>query len=935
MRIPSKLLLLAAAFLAFAGTLQAQGQGEIHGTVSTLDKGIKVPVDYAVVLLRNAGVYTTTDAKGNYSLKGLDPGTYELVIQLIGYENVEEKVSVKGRVRKDYVLTESTFRLEEVHVVAEASKAGEATASRISRQAIDHSQTSSLRDIMGLLPGSTITNPDLSSAHSISLRTANASDMNSLGTAIIVDGAPMSNNANMEGITAAMNGVSTPIAGTSVSAGGATPNGGIDVRQLSTDNIESVEVIRGIPSVQYGDLTSGAVIIHSKAGAEPLTVRLKSDPKIYQVAASKGIRLGEKAGDLHLSGDYAYSNAKTTESYAYYQRLNLKGLWSKRFGKLNTTSSLDLRLGKDTRDNNPDDKLTNLASGGTNLGWRINTNGTWTINKGWLKTLRYDLSNSFTYKESYHEQDNINAIAIYTTNMTDGTTVADVVGRKLYDMGGTEITAPGNSGAYAIMTPYAYFSHYDFYGKELNTFAKAYLNLFKQWGDTSEKILVGADFKSDGNLGKGLVFPKDCPPNRTNTESGYRERPLYDIPFVNQFGLFAENTFRSHVWQRALNLTAGVRFDLVNGLTALSPRVNASFDLIPDIWSLRAGYGVTAKAPTAAYLYPTNAYYDQVNINTTEAPNPADRAVMATTRIYDTANPDLEIARNRKLEVGFDLKFANRYRLSVTFYDELMKNGYTYGRTYDTFAWVPYKTWTLGGHDTAGNPLFAPEWDTHRFFSFYRPMNTAYEHHYGLEYELDLGRFSGIRTSFFLNGAWMHTMSTSSGETFALNMKEGSYVNSHVGVYDPEMRKYHYEKFLTTLRATHNIPSIGFVVTLTTQVNIFTRNWTDYHNDEAPQRYISNDDGQVYDFTAAMAADPAYKYMIGQQSDSRFIRSHTIPTVVFNLNVSKEIRNFMTASFYVNNLFNSRPLDPSEISKGSYTELNNPMYFGFEIKLKI
>ena len=166
-------------------------------------------------------------------------------------------------------------------------------------------------------------------------------------------------------------------------------------------------------------------------------------------------------------------------------------------------------------------------------------------------------------------------------------------------------------------------------------------------------------------------------------------------------------------------------------------------------------------------------------------------------------------------------------------------------------------------------------------------------------------------------------------------MKEGSYVNSHVGVYDPEMRQYHYEKFLTTLRATHNIPSIGFVVTLTTQVNILTRNWTDYHNDEAPQRYISNDDGKVYDFTAGMAADPAYKYMIGQQSDSRFIRSHTIPTVVFNLNVSKEIRNFMTASFYVNNLFNSRPLDPSEISKGSYTELNNPMYFGFEIKLKI
>ena len=84
-----------------------------------------------------------------------------------------------------------------------------------------------------------------------------------------------------------------------------------------------------------------------------------------------------------------------------------------------------------------------------------------------------------------------------------------------------------------------------------------------------------------------------------------------------------------------------------------------------------------------------------------------------------------------------------------------------------------------------------------------------------------------------------------------------------------------------------------------------------------------------------MAADPDYKYMVGQLSDSRFIVSHTIPTLMFNLNVSKEIRNFMTAAFYVNNLFNSRPLDPSEVTKGSYTELGTPMYFGFELKLKI
>ena len=936
MHIPSRTSICTVLLLLLGPVLAAQQKASIHGTVSTLEDGKRIPVDYAVVLLKPAGVYAISDQDGSYRISGLDPGTYELIIQLIGYETLDSTILVKGDMHKDFTLTQSSFRLEEVHVVAEASKAGESTASLISRQAIDHSQTSSLRDIMGLLPGASITNPDLSSAHSINLRSVNGSDMNSLGTAIIVDGAPMSNNANMEGITATMNGVSSAIAGTSVSAGGATPGGGIDVRQLSTDNIESVEVIRGIPSVQYGDLTAGAVIINSKAGVEPLTIRLKADPKIYQAALSKGFKIGRNAGDLHVSGDYAYSNAKTTESYAHYRRLNLKGLWSKRFGSLNTSSALDFRLGKDTRDKNPDDLRSNLASGGTSLGFRVNTNGTWNISRGWLKTLRYDLSHSYTYKESFHEQDNTNAIAIFTTNMTDGSTVADAVGKRLFDTGGNEITYFGsNPYAYAIMTPYAYFCHYDFYGKELSTFAKAYLNMFKQWGDTSEKIIVGADFKSEGNLGRGLVFTEGLPPNRSNTESGYRERPLYDIPFVNQTGVFAENSFRTIVLRRNFNLTAGLRLDIVNGLTALGPRINASLDLIPEKWTLRGGWGITAKAPTSSYLYPIDAYYDQVNINTSEASLPTDRTVMATTHVYSAVNPDLEIARNRKAELGFDVKIAGHYRLGVTLYDELMKNGYSFSRMSESYAWVPYKTWKIGGHDPSGAPLFSPDVDTHRFFGWYMPSNNAWEHHYGLEYELDLGRFNAIRTSFFLNGAWMHTESASSGESFSLNLKEGSYVGSNVSIYDPGVRKYHYEKFLTTLRTTHNIPSIGFVVTLTTQLNVFTRNWTEYNNDEAPQRYISVEDGKVYDFTPEMAADPEYRYMCGQLSDSRFIISHTIPTVVFNLNVTKEIRKFMTASFYVNNFFNSRPLDPSEITKGAFTELNSPMYFGFEIKIKI
>ncbi|WP_289466143.1 TonB-dependent receptor plug domain-containing protein, partial [Klebsiella pneumoniae] len=77
----------------------------------------------------------------------------------------------------------------------------------------------------------------------------------------------ISNNANLSSHNTTLAGKGTAI------GGGASATGGADVRSISTENIESVEIIRGIPSVEYGDLTSGAVIINSKAGREPLRVK--------------------------------------------------------------------------------------------------------------------------------------------------------------------------------------------------------------------------------------------------------------------------------------------------------------------------------------------------------------------------------------------------------------------------------------------------------------------------------------------------------------------------------------------------------------------------------------------------------------------------------------------------------------------------------------
>ncbi len=45
---------------------------------------------------------------------------------------------------------------------------------------------------------------------------------------------------------------------------------GVDTRNITVADIESVEVITGVPSAEYGDLNSGMVKIHTRKGENTL-----------------------------------------------------------------------------------------------------------------------------------------------------------------------------------------------------------------------------------------------------------------------------------------------------------------------------------------------------------------------------------------------------------------------------------------------------------------------------------------------------------------------------------------------------------------------------------------------------------------------------------------------------------------------------------------
>lgn len=920
---------------------QTQPKTTVTGTVyeTGADKQSH-PLPFATIYFPDYGMGATTTDEGRYTLEQVPAGRTRMLVQYVGKLPIDTLVEIRNDLKIDFTLKNEDFRLEEVVVTAQNNRTGKSTSSTISRQAIDHLQATSLNDLLALMPGGISSEPSLNSAQQINIRQVasgtSESNFNALGTAIISDGAPVSNNANLSAMSPTVAGATAAL------GGGASPTGGVDVRSISTENIESVEIIRGIPSVEYGDLTSGAVIVNTKAGREPLRVKAKANPNVYQVSMGTGYDLGKDKGALNVSADYAYNTTDPKATYQHYQRATAKVMYSNTFfgNKLRSNTSLDFNYGKDTREENPDDQTTQTTSEGRDAGLRLNTNGTLSINRGWLQNIRYVLSGSYTDKQSFYETAYGSASAPYSMTTTDGAVLSNRPGMPVYDADGNELTNFGTEDAahYAQLLPSSYLGHYEIDSREVNAFAKLTATLFKQSGQTSNRILLGADYKTDGNVGDGKTFSPTAPPlrNNSNKNSTYRPRPYSDIPFIHQFGLFAEENFNCNLGERELKVQAGIRFDHATKTGSVwSPRFNASLDLIPHTLTLNGGYGITAKMPTLLYLYPEKAYFEYVNINelADERIPEANRVYMTTTKVYDTENADLKVSKNHKAEIGLRLNIG-KVNASVTAFEERLKNGYSLDYTFDTF-----KSFTFNEYARNADGEFVLTSSLPVLSSFYTPTNNLNVKTQGVEFDINVGRIESIRTSFQLNGAWMRTQSRNLAYDFYDNSGTAASSRKPVAIYESDAVKSYRQQFSTTLRATHNLPRIGFVVTLTAQAIWNQANWKTFGNDTIPVGYIALD-GQTtffekpYTSTEQVKAD-GYDYLLRIPNHSNAVKESYNPYFCFNMNVTKEIGDLLRVSFFANNMFRSYPRMESKRNPGTYLSLNNRFFFGLELALKL
>lgn len=79
-------------------------------------------------------------------------------------------------------------------------------------------------------------------------------------------------------------------------------------------------MVTGVPSAEYGDISSGVVKISTRKGKTPYTVTLSTNPRTKQIAASKGFDLGRNHGVLNSNVEYTRATKNPTSPYTSYSR---------------------------------------------------------------------------------------------------------------------------------------------------------------------------------------------------------------------------------------------------------------------------------------------------------------------------------------------------------------------------------------------------------------------------------------------------------------------------------------------------------------------------------------------------------------------------------------------------------------------------------------
>lgn len=646
------LLFFFAILSAFAGT----GRFTVSGKV--LDDHTMKPLSYATVKVLNLELWAVADDNGSFSIANVPEGQVTVEVRTLGY--VTRTVSFllnRDTDLKNIRMKEDNLSIPGVEVTARKRSATGATTYTMDRTTLDHSQVLSLSDITALLPGGQTVNSTLMNDSRLALRAGSGERGNAaFGTAIEVDGMRLDNNANMSETLSA------------------------STRNISASNIESVEVIAGIPGVEYGDVSNGVVKVNTRRGHSPWIIEASVNPYTRQVALSKGMTLGHNAGVLNFSLEHANSFSEIASPYTAYNRNILSATYSKalrlRGSSLNITAGLTGNIGGYNSEADPDafrdtyqKQRDNLLRGNLQLDWLRNSEKGGVFNVSLLASF----STSDRRTESYTNTSSSSTQA-YLHTMTNGYAIAQDY---------TDALGVGS----IILGPTGYWYVRSFNDqKPLSTQLKLKGEWTKRIMGAVNKVTLGAELNSSRNNGRGSYYED------MSLAPTWRPYDYSELPTMRNLALFLEE--RATIGR--LLLTAGVRDDITmisgseyGNVSSLSPRFNARYDVVKGkkaSLSLHAGYGKSVKLPSFQVLYPADSYTDRLVF--TPGSTTGNKAYYAYYTNVQRAiyNQDLKWQHSRQVEFGADAT-VGKARISVSAFWNKTYNPYQTVNIYTPFSY--------------------------------------------------------------------------------------------------------------------------------------------------------------------------------------------------------------------------------------------------------
>ena len=888
--------LLAALAVALATGPAALAQqtpaASITGHITDALAG--VPLAGATVRVDGTTLSAVTDTAGRYRLTRVPAGPQVILVTRIGYAPLRHNLVVptEGTVSLDLAIAKNALQLPGLVVTADpASRArGElGTASVIGQEAIRNQTAASLAAVLELVPGTVLQPPGLDAVQQFGLRAVpigpgpapsagsvagpTASMLASFGTQIVLDGVPVSNNVNLQSL-----GPRGELAFATASGGG------IDLRRIPAATLERVEVVRGLPSSRFGDLTQGVVLVDTRAGAVNPEARVRFDARTVE-----GTLLGGKRLSGGHSGTATLNVARTRLAPGFRDETGSRISAQLAHRHESERLTLDTRLDffQVLEDQPPSATYPGLASRSRDAGFRLSERLRWGL--GERRQLDWTAAFEGVRQRSFTQSPRLRGAMPFTNRLTEGTQDGKFIGG-------------------------IYVARADVDGDPRHLYSRVESYLPTRWAGFNHDARLGLELRREWNDGPGYLFDIEFPPQvEFNGVNGYDRPRRFDlIPPIVTTALYLDDRVTRMLGNRwLLSAQGGVRLDLLHrGSTwasgardgVIEPRLQ--LELAPsERVRVRAGAGRLAKVPSLADLFPASQYYDLVNFNW-YANNPAERRAILTTRILERENPDLKMSRADKGELGVEVNLGGGGQIGLVGYLDRVRGavGLTLEPTFlirDRYA-VDSATVNLGRPPDVLEPPIAS--DTVPVL-IDRPDNNLDLHSRGLELTAILPEIAPLRTRIAAQAAWSWSRLASDGLDFGTGFDEFQLSERRPRAPYWESVVQTGERLLVTTRLIHHQPKVGLVITGTVQLFVREVRVNEGGVDTlAFAGYITRS-GALVPVPTEQRTDPQYR-------DLRVPRLGVLDNPqegpvdwLFNLQVSKSLPFDGRLSFYAFNAF--------------------------------